>query len=241
MNSEYTLATTQIQDQMAHMSIASYDESNIPNYIHNYPRESNEGLVQPQQDFPSRSSSRYSLPQPQPTPFESSIFPRLAARPPNVPPSCDEQESILENARLAVLNSPSADVQLMWAEHALAHVETCIEDERRQSRVQPDRPSTPHVERQLQVDAINIVNFLANQEHPKAEYMRGLWQEFGKFGYRQDKAEAFRCYKRAAAKGHARAEYRMGMQFESTNEIAKALQHYTRGQRLGDAAACYVS
>jgi len=128
----------------------------------------------------------------------------------------------------------------MWAEHASAYVETCIEDERRQSRVQPDRPQTPHVERQLQIDAINIVNFLANQEHPKAEYMRGLWQEFGKFGYVQNKAEAFRCYKRAATKGHARAEYRMGMQFESTNEVAKALRHYKQGEYLGDAASCYV-
>lgn len=228
---------------MATLDFTSHAQ-NLPNYSHDY-RQSSTGALEgnPQQEaFPSRSSSRYTLPEPQPVAVSQiSIFPRLHDRPPNVPPSCEEQEAILENARLAVLNSPNPDVQLMWAEHTLAHVETCIEDDRRHLRVQPDRPQTPHVERQLQIDAINIVNFLANQEHPKAEYMRGLWQEFGKFGYVQNKAEAFRCYKRAAAKGHARAEYRMGMQFESTNEIAKALQHYKQGEHLGDAASCYVS
>lgn len=231
---------------MGDLSLASYEQESTSDDAYNYTLESvsNFEHTPNQEAFPPRSSSRYSLPQPPqsaPTFTQPSIFPRLNDRPPNVPPSSDEQETILENARAAVLNSPNPDVQLMWAEHALAHVETCIEDERRQLRVQLHRPPPPIVVKQLQMDAINIVNFLANQEHPKAVYMTGLWQEFGKFGYAQNKAEAFKSYKRAAAKGFARAEYRMGMQFESTHETAKALQHYKQGERLGDAASCYVS
>jgi TPR repeat protein len=70
--------------------------------------------------------------------------------------------------------------------------------------------------------------------------MRGMWLEFGKFGIRMDKKEAFRCYQRAAHKGYARAEYRMGMQFESSNEPEKAIKHYKLGVQAGDSASNYV-
>lgn len=170
-----------------------------------------------------------------------SIFPSLVDRPPNVPPTDEEQEVILEDARLAVLESSDPEMQLNWAFDTLSYVETAAEDERRMARAQPGRPMTPPVERQLRTDAVNIVNFLADQQHPRADYIRGMWLEFGKFGYAQNKSEAFRCYKRAAAKGYARAEYRMGMQFESTNESMKAVQHYRLGESQGDAACCYVS
>src|SRR2546430_16617791 len=99
---------------------------------------------------------------------------------------------------------------------------------------------TPNVEHQLKEDAINVVSFLAEQHHPRAEFIKGMWLEFGKFGFRVDKKEAFRCYTRAAEKGYARAEYRMGMQFESSNEPLKAINHYERGVSLGDAASYYV-
>ena len=56
---------------------------------------------------------------------------------------------------------------------------------------------------------MNIVKFLAEQHHPHAEFIKGMWLEFGKFGFRVDRKEAFRCYSRAAEKGYARAEYRI--------------------------------
>ncbi|KAL8951113.1 MAG: hypothetical protein Q9222_002885 [Ikaeria aurantiellina] len=170
-----------------------------------------------------------------------SPFPRLERRPPNVPPSDDEKESILENARVPVLNSTDPEMQLTWAQDALTYVEIASEDAAKSSDGQAARSQTPRTEHQLRVDAVNVVSFLAEQHHPKAEFMRGMWLEFGKFNFRMDKKEAFRCYSRAAQKGYARAEYRMGMQFESSNDPGKALTHYMRGVDAGDSASNYVS
>jgi TPR repeat protein len=168
-----------------------------------------------------------------------SIFPKLHVRPPNVPPSDDEKEAVLENARLPVLNSNDPEMQLAWAQDALAYVDAAMLHEQRLAEIQTARPVTPQVEHQLRVDAMNVVGFLADQHHPKAEFMRGMWLEFGKFGLRVDKKEAFRCYTRAAQKGFARAEYRMGMQFEQANDPIKALQNYKQGSEAGDSASNY--
>ncbi|KAL8701914.1 MAG: hypothetical protein Q9224_000268 [Gallowayella concinna] len=168
-----------------------------------------------------------------------SPFPRLERRPPNVPPSDEEKEAILENARVPVLNSNDPEMQLTWAQDALAYVEIAFQDATRMSARHGARSQTPRTEHQLRIDAINVVSFLADQHHPKAEFMRGMWLEFGKFNFRMDKKEAFRCYSRAANNGFARAEYRMGMQFESSNDPAKALVHYLRGVDAGDSASNY--
>jgi TPR repeat protein len=168
-----------------------------------------------------------------------SPFPKLPNKPPNVPPSDDEKEAVLENARLPVLNSNDPEMQLAWAQDALGYVDSAQLHEQRIAEIQGARPATPQVEHQLRLDAMNVVTFLADQHHPKAAFMRGMWLEFGKFGMRADKKEAFRCYSRAAAKGYARAEYRMGMQFEQSNDPIKALQHYTAGAEQGDSASNY--
>ncbi|KAI9850633.1 MAG: hypothetical protein M1838_005347 [Thelocarpon superellum] len=168
-----------------------------------------------------------------------SPFPRLVDPPANVPPSDDEKEATLEQARLPVLNSNDPEMQLAWAQDALAYVEVAIQHELRMAEIQTPRAQTPQVEHQLRVDAISIVSFLADQHHPRAEFMRGMWLEFGKFGFRVDKKEAFRCYSRAAENGYARAEYRIGMQYESSNDPAKAIKHYDKGVALGDSASSY--
>ncbi|KAF1362511.1 HCP-like protein [Lizonia empirigonia] len=168
-----------------------------------------------------------------------SPFPKLPNRPPNVPPSDDEKEAVLENARLPVLNSNDPEMQLAWAQDALAYVDAAQLHELRIAETQGARLSTPQIEHQLRADAMNVVQFLADQHHPKAAFMRGMWLEFGKFGLRADKKEAFRCYSRAAGKGYARAEYRMGMQFEQSNDPIRALQHYQAGAEQGDSASNY--
>ncbi|BDD63248.1 hypothetical protein MAP00_008165 [Monascus purpureus] len=168
-----------------------------------------------------------------------SPFPVLRNPPPNVPPTDGDREANLERARLAVLSSNDPEMQLAWAQDALAYVEIAMQNEARLSLIQPPRPQTPVVERQLKSDAMNIVNFLADQYHPKAEFIRGTWLEFGKFGYRMDKKEAFLCYSRASEKGYPRAEYRMGMQFENSNEPEKAIKYYEKGVALGDSASYY--
>ena len=170
-----------------------------------------------------------------------SPFPPLRNRPPNVPPSNEEKEGILESTRIPVLNSDDPEVQLSWAQDTLVYVEIAAQNEVRISENQAARPQTPHIEHQMRVDAINVVSFLADQHHPKAEFMKGMWLEFGKFNFRVDKKEAFRCYQRAAQKGYARAEYRIGMQFESFNDPEKAIQHYILGLQAGDSASHYVS
>lgn len=194
--------------------------------------------VQPQAMQQQPSHDYHSFAQPSEAP-NFSIFPKLPNRPPNVPPSDDEKEAVLENARLPVLNSNDPEMQLAWAQDALQYVDMAQLNEQRLAELQGARPATPAVEHQLRVDAMNVTGFLADQFHPKADFMRGMWLEFGKFGLRVDKKEAFRSYTRAAQKGYARAEYRMGMQFEQSNDPIKALQHYKQGSEAGDSASNY--
>jgi TPR repeat protein len=170
-----------------------------------------------------------------------SPFPVLRNPPPNVPPTDEQKEANLEKARVPVLSSNDPEMQLNWAQDVLAYVEVAMQNEARLSVIQPPRSQTPPVERRLREDAMNIVNFLAEQYHPKAEFIKGMWLEFGKFGFRVDKKEAFRCYSRAAEKGYARAEYRIGMQFESSGEPEKAIRHYEKGVHFQDSASYYVS
>lgn len=169
-----------------------------------------------------------------------SPFPPLPNRPANVPPSDAEKEAILENARLPVLSSNDPEMQLTWAQDTLAYVEVASLNALRDSDNQASRPQTPSIEHQLREDAINIVTFLADQQHPKADFIRGTWLEFGRFNFRMDKKEAYRCYTRAAQKGYARAEYRIGMQFESSNDTVRAIKHYSQGVEAGDSASHYV-
>lgn len=213
--------------------------------------------------YPERSSSAAHIAQAQPPqnygpsgyeagPYEQSAsvdtmdqpnfspFPVLRNPPPNVPPTSEQREASLANARMAVLSSNDPEMQLSWAQDTLAYVEVAMQNETRLSLIQPPRPQTPQVEHQLKVDAMNVVSFLADQFHPKADFIKGTWLEFGKFGFRVDKREAFRAYARAAEKGYPRAEYRIGMQFESSGEPEKAIRHYEKGVGFRDSASYYV-
>ena len=156
-----------------------------------------------------------------------------------MPPTDEQKEATLEGAREEVLASNDPDNQLIWAQDALAYVDVAILNEQRVSPRQGIRPRTPTIERRLKEDAMNIVSFLADQHHPRAEFMMGTWLEFGKYGYRVDKKEAFHCYTRAAEKGFARAEYRIGMQFENSGEPLKAIKYYETGAEAGDSASHY--
>ena len=170
-----------------------------------------------------------------------SPYPELHGVHPNVPPSDVQLEQTLENARPTVLNSNDPEMQLAWAADALVYVGICADHEERIAAAKPSaaRAFVPPTEHQLKLDAMNIVTFLADQHHPKAEFLRGMWLEWGRFGQAEDKKEAFRCYSRAADRGYVRAEYRIGMLYESYNDPIKALRHYHRGVDAGDSASCY--
>ncbi|KAJ6153801.1 Chitin synthase activator (Chs3) [Penicillium chermesinum] len=206
-----------------------------------YPERTSSALQAPPQQTQTQDHGAYA----QSATYDSmdhpnfSPFPVLRNPPPNVPPTDEQREANLDRARMAVLSTTDPEMQLAWAQDALAFVEVAAQNEARLSLTQPPRPHTPPVERQLKNDALNIVGFLAEQHHPKAEFLKGMWLEFGKFNYRVDRKEAFRCYTRAADKGYARAEYRIGMQFESSGEPEKAIKHYERGVTMGDSASYY--
>lgn len=191
-------------------------------------------------DINSHKRGQSNLPEVNDAPHLSP-FPKLVNPSPNVPPSDDELETRLENARQPVLNSNDPEMQLAWAQDALTHCGVCADEAERLAALKPQqaRSATPRIEHQLKTDAMNIVTFLADQHHPRAEFLRGMWLEWGRFGQREDKKEAFRCYSRSADRGYARAEYRIGMLYESYNDPIKALRHYHRGADAGDSASCY--
>lgn len=168
-----------------------------------------------------------------------SPFPVLRNPGPNIPPTDEQKEAVLEAAREAVLACPDPDQQLTWAQDALSYCEVAIQNEARVSRTQTARPRTPRIEHALREDALKVTSFLADQYHPRAQFMRGMWYEFGKFGYPVDKPESFQCYKRASERGYQRANYRMGMQFESGNDPLTAIKYYRKAADAGDSAACY--
>ncbi|KAF5130472.1 Chitin synthase regulatory factor 4 [Metarhizium anisopliae] len=165
-----------------------------------------------------------------------SPFPNVAGD--NIPPADDSKEEILWNARKHVLHSQDVRMQISWAGDVLIWAEIAMDAVARESAEKP-RPATPRIEHELRLDALNIVNYLAGQEHPQALYMRSKWLEFGKFGHRVDKREAYSGYKRAAELGNARSEYRMGMLYEQSNDMSKAKEHYYKGMSLKDSAALY--
>ncbi len=165
-----------------------------------------------------------------------SPFPKVTGD--NVPPGDDAKEEILWKARKHVLHSQNVSMQISWARDVLNWAEISIDAATRDASGKP-RPQTPRAEHELRLDALNIVTYLADQDHPDALYMRAKWLEFGKFGNRVDKREAYNGYKRAASLGSARSEYRIGMLYEQSNDISKAKEHYYKGMGLKDSAALY--
>lgn len=213
--------------------------SQIPGKIHDH-FQSNQyrtGLSNTQLHPTDRYGNASTAPQHEMPNF--SPFPPLRYLPPNVPPTDEEKEATLEAAREAVLRSSDPEVQLTWAQDALLYVDISMQNEQRISATQPPRSRTPRVEHMLREDAMKVVDFLADQHHPRAEFIRGMWLDFGKFGQRMDKKEAFHCYTRAAEKGYARAYYRIGMQFEASSDALKAIRYYQKGADASDSACCY--
>lgn len=171
-----------------------------------------------------------------------SPFPKVKGE--NIPPSDDEKEDILYHARPHVLHSNNVPMQIAWARDVLMWVEVQAEAQAREWKRQNkgrdrERPPTPKAEHDLRVDAVNIIEYLASQNHPEATFMKAKWQEFGKFGQRENKRDAYLGYKEAAKMGWGRAEYRIGMLYENSNDIDKAIKHYNQGAALKDSAANY--
>ncbi|KAI0023937.1 hypothetical protein F4780DRAFT_726942 [Xylariomycetidae sp. FL0641] len=174
-----------------------------------------------------------------------SPFPKVQGE--HIPPSDEEKEAVLAESRHHVLHSNDPDMQICWARDVLTYVEVAAEAAIREidavrganDRELPSRPTTPQIEHELRLDAINIVSYLADQGHPEALFIRSKWLEFGKFGRRQDKKEAYSGYLKAAQQGWGRADYRIGMLYENSNDMEKAIRHYNSGLGAKDSAASY--
>ncbi|KAI1080303.1 hypothetical protein F5B20DRAFT_107741 [Whalleya microplaca] len=174
-----------------------------------------------------------------------SPFPKVKGE--HIPPSDDEKEAVLAESKQHVLHSNDANMQICWARDVLAYVEIAAEAAVREEeatrspndREPISRPATPKIEHELRVDAVNIVKYLAEQGHPEALFIIGKWLEFGKFGKRQDKKEAYVSYLAAAKGGWGRADYRIGMLYENSNDMEKAMFHYHSGLAAKDSAASY--
>jgi TPR repeat protein len=180
----------------------------------------------------SDSTGRGVLPRPSP-------FPRPHLLPgQRVPPSDNEKEAILINKREHVLNSSDPEMQLAWAQDALLWIDIELQHRARLAEVEVVPPGSPR-EDVLRKDAVDIVNFLADQRHPKALFIRATWLEFGKFGHEANREEAVRCYRIASERGYARAEYRVGTIYEAMQDMGRAIKHYKAGVALGDAASNY--
>ncbi|KAI0475170.1 hypothetical protein GGR56DRAFT_501002 [Xylariaceae sp. FL0804] len=174
-----------------------------------------------------------------------SPFPKVKGE--HVPPSDEEKETVLANSRQHVLHSNDPDMQICWARDVLSFVEIAAEAAIREAeaaqdpndRRPPPRPETPKIEHELRVDAMNIVTYLADQAHPEALFIRSKWIEFGRLGKRQDKKEAYQGYMKAAQSGWGRADYRIGMLYENSNDMDKAMRYYNSGLATNDSAASY--
>ena len=126
-----------------------------------------------------------------------------------------------------------------------------MQNEQRMGNTRATAMRLSRVQQMLKDDAIKVMLFLADQEHPRALVLKGIWLEFGKFDYAIDKRQSWECYKAAvrnaigltdsdpAKKWGGRAQYRIGMQFENSKDIGNALKRYQMGVDVGDSAACY--
>ncbi|EEU40993.1 uncharacterized protein NECHADRAFT_99311 [Fusarium vanettenii 77-13-4] len=199
-----------------------------------------DGLLGTEEEEPSREPSidadeieRSKAPPPPPPPPPLVVgIPIVTGE--NIPPSDDEKEAILENARKHILHSNDREMQLVWARDVLVWAMTAEKVRCREPEPQP----MADTERQLRTSALDIMEFLAQQDHPEALYHEGKWLELGQFGRAVDIEQALDRYRRAADGGSGRAHYRLGKLYQREwDDWETALKHYEKGEGMGDTAA----
>ena len=131
-------------------------------------------------------------------------------------------------------------MQIKWAERT----ETCVINFMLGKMWVTDVSPSELISRKKLVELLEeemkyIILSLVEQHHPKAEFRKGMWLEFGRMGYDMNKKAAHRHYQLALQNGNARAAYRIGMLFEVSGNNLTAVQHYQQGVDLGDSASLY--
>ncbi|KAK7433009.1 hypothetical protein QQZ08_000480 [Neonectria magnoliae] len=182
-------------------------------------------------------SEEHSDEAPSPEKFKVTIpvsgFPKVIGN--NIPPSDDEKEEVLENAREHVLHSDNVSMQITWARDALiwAHVAETARERGLDSRGN----QTSDVESRVRGDALSIVAYIAEQGHPEALYMEAKILVLGQFDTRWTKPwlplnTVSQRRTDSPVSNSAWADYvnRLG-------DWSQALEHYEKVLNLGDAAA----
>ncbi|ODQ51357.1 hypothetical protein SAICODRAFT_9010 [Saitoella complicata NRRL Y-17804] len=155
----------------------------------------------------------------------SDFLPHVDDPPQMLPPSARIELDHIEITRGDVLASIDPEDQMDWAASALKYFYT--------------HDTTTETQQTLE-SAIQIVENLAQKHsHPRAIYHTGKWFESGLFGRPKDRKEALRAYTRAAKRGFARAEWRLGEVYEREHDHAKTTACYHRGWSKGDAGCAF--
>lgn len=160
-------------------------------------------------------------------------------RPTDATLSDDAWAVLLDNARDDVLISDDPESQLLWARDALEHV--CVAETNR-SRVfrQTHRlVNVSHPEDGICTDALSVVTYLAEQNHPEASYLEAKYKEMRQIDNFFTTEGMIERYKSIADQGHARACYRAGLALERAGKHEESAVYYARGFAGGSAAARY--
>ncbi|OLL25182.1 Chitin synthase regulatory factor 4, partial [Neolecta irregularis DAH-3] len=165
--------------------------------------------------------------------FFPCTLPAIYHPPQALPPDFDTLLARLHADRDSSSQSP--DHRLQWACQALDYVDVVTAHAARSYPAHT--PASSHAS--MEAEAVAIVEHFANQGTPRALYCKATWFEFGRFGQSQDRKAAFQLYKSAAQAGFARAEYRLGVQYEKADDMRRAIQIYNRAASKNDCAANY--
>lgn len=154
-----------------------------------------------------------------------------------VVPSENDFEGDIRRGRAFALSCGQTNVELDWACDVLRLTDRKQLRQLRLTEGASRSLSLPLYD--LQQEAVEVIRRLCGQGVPRAQYMQALLLEFGKSGSSMDRREAFRIYREASKGGFARADYRIGMQFEKTGDMPKACENYERGASRDDGACLY--
>lgn len=174
------------------------------------------------------------LKNPSPDPDQSSQdIPRIQA----AAMSEEAFEKMIRDGQSFASTSGSADIQIDWARDALRLTER---QRVRRQRISPGT-STPLSMKQyeLQQDAMNIIHALRSSNNARAQCLYGLLLETGQAAVSIDRRAAFTLYQEASRSGLARADYRIGMQFEKAGDDIKACEHYEYGASKDDVGCLF--
>lgn len=149
-----------------------------------------------------------------------------------------DTEKFLQSTKDAALFSGNSNTELDWATDVLLLTERKQLRQRRLTNGASDSLTLPIYQMRQEATAL-IEKLVLSEQLPRAQYIQATLLEVGRAGLTMDRKEAFRLYKEASKSGFARADYRIGQQFEKAGDLTKACENYERGASRDDVACLY--